>query len=160
MTKRKHLKRRARDRAAKTGESYTAALRHLRHSAREGHMSTTTSTEFAASCSFCGKTNQQVRKLIAGPGVYICEECIALCNEIIDDELNGAELDGSRAPSLDDGPVERLVEIFGAMVRTTDSMEERLGAWARRLSQRGVPTATLAALSGTTEEEASERFNL
>jgi ATP-dependent Clp protease ATP-binding subunit ClpX len=38
-------------------------------------------------CSFCGKTQKQVRKLIAGPGVYICDECIDLCNEIIDDEL-------------------------------------------------------------------------
>jgi len=39
-------------------------------------------------CSFCGKTQKQVKKLIAGPGVYICDECIDLCNEIIIDELN------------------------------------------------------------------------
>ena len=35
-------------------------------------------------CSFCGKSQRQVKKLIAGPGVYICDECIDLCNEIID----------------------------------------------------------------------------
>lgn len=38
-------------------------------------------------CSFCGKTQEQVRKLVAGPGVYICDECIELCNEIIEEEI-------------------------------------------------------------------------
>jgi ATP-dependent Clp protease ATP-binding subunit ClpX len=41
-------------------------------------------------CSFCGKSQKQVRKLIAGPGVYICDECIELCNEIIEEELGAA----------------------------------------------------------------------
>ena len=38
-------------------------------------------------CSFCGKSQEQVRKLIAGPGVYVCDECVDLCNEILDEEL-------------------------------------------------------------------------
>src|ERR1700719_2829959 len=38
-------------------------------------------------CSFCGKSQKQVKKLIAGPGVYICDECIDLCNDIIEEEL-------------------------------------------------------------------------
>jgi len=42
-------------------------------------------------CSFCGKSQKQVKKLIAGPGVYICDECIDLCNEIIEEELSGTE---------------------------------------------------------------------
>jgi len=41
-------------------------------------------------CSFCGKSQKQVKKLIAGPGVYICDECIDLCNEIIEEELQEA----------------------------------------------------------------------
>ncbi|WP_066463707.1 ATP-dependent Clp protease ATP-binding subunit ClpX [Sanguibacter suarezii] len=41
-------------------------------------------------CSFCGKSQKQVKKLIAGPGVYICDECIELCNEIIEEELTEA----------------------------------------------------------------------
>ncbi|WP_125612509.1 ATP-dependent Clp protease ATP-binding subunit ClpX [Specibacter cremeus] len=50
-------------------------------------------------CSFCGKSQKQVRKLIAGPGVYICDECIELCNEIIDEELaEVAEIDGFELP--------------------------------------------------------------
>ena len=50
-------------------------------------------------CSFCGKSQRQVKKLIAGPGVYICDECIDLCNEIIDEELTTpAQLDRVPTP--------------------------------------------------------------
>jgi ATP-dependent Clp protease ATP-binding subunit ClpX len=42
-------------------------------------------------CSFCGKTQEQVRKLVAGPGVYICDECIELCTEIVEEELGTEE---------------------------------------------------------------------
>ncbi len=50
-------------------------------------------------CSFCGKSQRQVKKLIAGPGVYICDECIDLCNEIIDEELAApAALDVANIP--------------------------------------------------------------
>ncbi|MCB2305068.1 ATP-dependent Clp protease ATP-binding subunit ClpX [Clostridium estertheticum] len=50
-------------------------------------------------CSFCGKTQEQVRRLIAGPGVYICDECIELCSEIIVDEFQGdVELDLGALP--------------------------------------------------------------
>ena len=46
-------------------------------------------------CSFCGKSQEQVRKLIAGPGVYICDECVELCNEILDEELLEAPPSGA-----------------------------------------------------------------
>lgn len=50
-------------------------------------------------CSFCGKTQDQVRKLVAGPGVYICDECIELCNEIIEEEFGeDAEMDFTDIP--------------------------------------------------------------
>ena len=41
-------------------------------------------------CSFCGKTQEQVKRLVAGPGVYICDECIELCSEIIEEEFEDA----------------------------------------------------------------------
>ena len=50
-------------------------------------------------CSFCGKSQKQVKKLIAGPGVYICDECIDLCNEILTEELaEGAEMSLGELP--------------------------------------------------------------
>ena len=60
-------------------------------------------------CSFCGKSQDQVRKLIAGPGVYICDECIDLCNEILDEELvdsQGNPRPGTE-PSRKAAPAER-----------------------------------------------------
>ena len=56
-------------------------------------------------CSFCGKSQRQVKKLIAGPGVYICDECIDLCNEIIDEEL-------TEKTSLDLGSLPKPQEIY------------------------------------------------
>ncbi len=50
-------------------------------------------------CSFCGKDQEQVKKLVAGPGVYICDECIELCNEIIEEELDEElELEFKKVP--------------------------------------------------------------
>ncbi|MGI8903253.1 MAG: ATP-dependent Clp protease ATP-binding subunit ClpX [Solirubrobacteraceae bacterium] len=56
-------------------------------------------------CSFCGKSQRQVKKLIAGPGVYICDECIDLCNEIIDEEL-------TTPPSFELGNLPKPREIY------------------------------------------------
>ena len=51
-------------------------------------------------CSFCGKSQKQVKKLIAGPGVYICDECIDLCNEIIEEELaEASDIDFTSLPT-------------------------------------------------------------
>ncbi|MBD5787252.1 AAA family ATPase, partial [Cellulosimicrobium terreum] len=59
-------------------------------------------------CSFCGKSQKQVKKLIAGPGVYICDECIDLCNEIIEEEL----AESSDLGGLDELPKPRDIFAF------------------------------------------------
>ena len=59
-------------------------------------------------CSFCGKSQRQVKKLIAGPGVYICDECIDLCNEIIDEELTAP-------PSFDIDNLPKPREIYSVL---------------------------------------------
>src|SRR5213592_4073818 len=68
-------------------------------------------------CSFCGKSQRQVKKLIAGPGVYICDECIDLCNEIIDEELTSPS-------SLDLDNLPRPEEIYSALNDYVVSQEE------------------------------------
>ncbi len=52
-------------------------------------------------CSFCGKTQDEVQKLIAGPSVYICNECVDLCNEILEEEMKaeGAGLSDKTLPT-------------------------------------------------------------
>ena len=64
-------------------------------------------------CSFCGKSQEQVRKLIAGPGVYICDECIDLCNEILDEELAEGHGHGGRTapePSRSKAPAKKAAK--------------------------------------------------
>ncbi|NLG85452.1 MAG: ATP-dependent Clp protease ATP-binding subunit ClpX [Firmicutes bacterium] len=68
-------------------------------------------------CSFCGKAQEQVKKLIAGPGVYICDECIELCNEIIDEEL-------SEEASLDLGNIPKPKEIKAILDQYVIGQEE------------------------------------
>src|SRR6478672_3675756 len=68
-------------------------------------------------CSFCGKSQRQVKKLIAGPGVYICDECIDLCNEIIDEEL-------TTPSTLDLDNLPRPTEIYAALNEYVVSQEE------------------------------------
>ena len=70
-------------------------------------------------CSFCGKTQDNVRKIIAGPGVYICNECVGLCNEIIDAEYSDedtytlAELDEIPSPKEIKKVLDaRVIEIY------------------------------------------------
>ena len=71
-------------------------------------------------CSFCGKSQKQVKKLIAGPGVYICDECIDLCNEIIEEEL-------SESSDLKFDELPKPKEIHAAEIqRVRSQMEEIL----------------------------------
>ena len=72
-------------------------------------------------CSFCGKTQNQVRKLIAGPGVYICDECIDLCDRILEEEL------GER-------PARVLDEEIEAAAREARAAVDRLRVLAQRAS--------------------------
>ncbi|MEA5513810.1 ATP-dependent protease ATP-binding subunit ClpX [Nodularia sp. UHCC 0506] len=58
-------------------------------------------------CSFCGKSQEQVRKLIAGPGVYICDECVDLCNEILDEELLDTNTAASQPAPRSEPPQKR-----------------------------------------------------
>src|SRR5712672_2755212 len=72
------------------GSSTTWSLTGRRNACSEvqgDEMARPTESNEQLLCSFCGKSQRQVKKLIAGPGVYICDECIDLCNEIIDEEL-------------------------------------------------------------------------
>src|SRR5574344_1590911 len=65
-------------------------------------------------CSFCGKTQDQVKKLIAGPDVYICDECVELCNEILDEEFfEGKEkdADSQKETAAEEKPIPKPAEI-------------------------------------------------
>jgi ATP-dependent Clp protease ATP-binding subunit ClpX len=80
-------------------------------------MARPTDTNEQLLCSFCGKSQRQVKKLIAGPGVYICDECIDLCNEIIDEELTAP-------PSFDIDNLPKPKEIYGVLDEYVVGQEE------------------------------------
>src|SRR5207248_6315 len=89
-------------------------------------------------CSFCGKSQDQVRKLIAGQGVYICDECITLCREIVDEEFMEtpkARASGSKVPSP-----RRINEILDQYVIGKDR--------AKRVLSVAVYTTTSASAPG------------
>ena len=89
-----------------------------------------TSSEKTLYCSFCGKSQHEVKKLIAGPSVFVCDECIELCNEIIRDELPAgtvakdtkgelptpAEIEDERAPFGDRNEVRRTDQSVAGLV--------------------------------------------
>jgi len=78
-------------------------------------------------CSFCGKSQRAVKKLIAGPTVYICDECIGLCNQIIEDEQS---LDSCRGPTASSarGLIARLVEREGEFTDHLADIGRRTGS--------------------------------
>ena len=104
-------------------------------------------------CSFCGKTRREVRKLIAGPTVYICDECIGLCNDIIVEEIDLENIAGALSSVLPgdaraflatilergSGAAERLSDIAykrDRVFRFADRVRQRVFYWLYRIHQR------------------------
>ena len=97
-------------------------------------------------CSFCGKSQHQVAKLVAGPGVYICNECIDLCNQIITDEQS----------PLADRDVDNLLAMAGSVFA---SQGRQLTELVKILRQREVTWTRIGAALGMTRQSAWERFS-
>jgi hypothetical protein len=160
MTTKKHLKRRVRSRVARTGEPYVTALRNVRR-LQEKRMSPEASTRenVIASCSFCGKPNTTVERLVAGPGVHICNECIALSAQILDDASRtpSEESTPTRSP-YHDRPSAEIFAMLPGLVLTADRIEAELAGWINRLRRRGSDWRTIAEAAGMSVEAARRRF--
>ena len=125
----------------------------------------------AFTCSFCNKSQSEVAKLVAGPGVYICNECVDLCNQIIAEELarNGAQAPkaGRSAKSQDpttikawdglsdDGLLEEMVRAHAAHQNVVRAVAHHVAA----LRARGVSWARIGEALGMTRQSAWERFS-
>jgi ATP-dependent Clp protease ATP-binding subunit ClpX len=106
-------------------------------------------------CSFCGKSSEQVTKLIAGPGVYICNECIDLCNDIISDELGG---DVASTPDQDLSVDDALARAV-ALHKSRQQVEREVALAVRALRARGVTWARLGEAFGMTRQSVWERYS-
>ena len=104
---------------------------------------TPTPVKVLASCSFCGKNNTVVKKLIAGPGVYICNECVGLCDEILATPTSEQESAAYRT-ALENRSTAEMLDALPAMARTAEAVESDLRRLVGRLRASDTTWQTIA----------------
>ncbi len=110
-------------------------------------------------CSFCGKSQHDIRKLIAGPSVFICNECVALCAKIVDET---PDPDKAAQPKLDwpsDMPTPTLLTMLRAQEKTHEDVAARLQRSIEILRKREVSWQQIGDALGTSRQAAWERFS-
>jgi hypothetical protein len=109
-----------------------------------------------AACSFCLKPNTEVARLVAGPGVFICDECVALCGQLVE---------GKQAPARRPGPweqmlgVEELLTMLPKVAAAHAQVERSLTLCVRQARELGATWARIGAALGMTRQSAWERFS-
>jgi hypothetical protein len=130
----------------------------------------TVSVPQALRCSFCAKLDSEVSKIIAGPGIFICDECVRLCNEIL---AAGTEADsaGSEADSAgsaggteklapwDRMTDEQMLDHLPRIAAVGTQVESSLHGWVARLRVNGVTWSRIGAALGMTRQSAWGRFS-
>ena len=106
-------------------------------------------------CSFCSKSKADVAKLIAGAGVYICNECVGLCAEI----LAAQSVEIPEIPWTESMTDEQILEFLPRVAEVSAQVEDNLRVWVQRLRDRGVTWARIGAALGMTRQSAWERFS-
>lgn len=114
-------------------------------------------------CSFCGTPEHQVNKIIAGPGVYICDACVDLCNSVLA-EVPDAPAGRRPAPArqIQDPAAmsdDELLERLPRLARTGAEAEASLRRLVRQARERGVTWARIGSALGMTRQSAWERFS-
>jgi ClpX C4-type zinc finger len=115
-----------------------------------------TEERVSTSCSFCLKPSTEVAKLVAGPGVYICDQCVDLCGQIISSPPSLPPELTSWEESLDlDGVLASLPRMAAAGAQ----VESNLSRFVRRARELGATWAAIGASLGMTRQSAWERFS-
>lgn len=106
-------------------------------------------------CSFCGKSQHRVKALIAGPGNFICDECVGLCDKIL---AGGPYPDHSGFKPLE-RPTDELLELLPSVSFATDASRNFLQSLVDTLRTREVSWAVIAEQLGVSRQAAWERFS-
>jgi ClpX C4-type zinc finger protein len=106
-------------------------------------------------CSFCEKPKTDVAKLIAGPGVFICDECVRLCAEIIAMSPGMVPASQWEQELSDQGMLDHLPRI----AQLSAQVERQLTVWVRHARARGITWARIGTALGMTRQSAWERFS-
>lgn len=145
MTTKKHLKHLVRVRAAQTGEPYATALRKILQRKESSMSPDTIQHDVIAHCSFCSKPNIEVEKLVAGPGVYICNECIELSSAIIEETRRSTSEDSqSWRSQYYDRTSDDILGLLPALSRSAKRVEAELAAWIKLLRERDTDWEAIA----------------
>jgi hypothetical protein len=111
-------------------------------------------------CSFCTKPSSAVAKVIAGPGVYICNECIQLCNDILEEEQRQASSPGAQLPAREEAMTdEEILALLPRIASVSEQTDASLQRLVTVLRGRGVTWARIGAALQITRQSAWERFS-
>ena len=117
----------------------------------------TATTPAPARCSFCGKAYSEVTRLVAGPGVHICNECIDLASTIVENHR------GDEAPARlqvwDAMSDDEMLDHIPRVAVVVGQVEENLRGWVQELRRRGVTWARIGGALGVMRQSAWERFS-
>ncbi len=109
-----------------------------------------------AACSFCLKPSTEVKRLVAGPGVFICDGCVALCALLIEGPANPAP---QLAAWEHASTVEEVLESLPRIAAAGDQVEAHLTGWVRRARELGATWARIGESLGMTRQSAWGRFS-
>jgi hypothetical protein len=115
-----------------------------------------TKVRVIASCSFCLKPNTEVEKLVAGPGVYICDGCVALCHEIVQ---SATDTSPRPAPWELEMSVADVLAMLPQVAAAGAQVEENLAQWVRKARSLGATWALIGKSLHMTRQSAWERFS-
>jgi hypothetical protein len=109
-------------------------------------------------CSFCNKDQRTVAKLIAGPDVYICDECVDLCNEIITMDL-APEFGREGGPVADERSDDELLTVLARIQAKTSHADAAVHRHVAILRERGISWTRIGQALGVSKQAAWERFS-
>jgi hypothetical protein len=121
---------------------------------------TRTAKAFQLRCSFCAKPSSDVERMIGGPGVYICNECVGLCNDILESERRKPSAPGTQLPAWDETMTdEQILDLLPRIAAVGNQTEENLQRLVTVLRKRRVTWARIGAALQVTRQSAWERFS-
>ncbi len=119
-----------------------------------GRAADATSTEIV--CSFCGRASSAVERIVAGPAVYICNDCVGLCSAVLDESPPRG---GAVLPWRVDTDLATVLDALPRMLLAQSQAAEHLARWVARARELGATWAQVGAALGMTRQSAWERFS-
>ena len=116
----------------------------------------TTPTGTLLHCSFCLRSETEVERLVAGPGVYICSTCVGLCNEVLAATPPGP---ASRIPAWEGMTDDAVLAHLPRVAAVSGQADEDLRRWVDVARERGASWSSIGAALGTARQSAWKRFS-